>query len=203
MKIAKVLNPITLNATLLWGFPVRHLPALLRYLLKNYDHSFLKVLIISQLILNISQSFCFSVMPFPDVRNIIPKSVTFLSIWYLTWSYPVPIDFCIHVLLIKIKDPILPKFFNSLLISSYFSTLYKLPLLQLSTKFFNPFLITLDLSFNSLNLGFFFNPSPPQFFLNLACLYPPQSYVSILAHFSSYAPFSSILSILSPRHLLP
>ena len=71
MKIAKFLNPVTLNTILPWRFPVRHHPALLRYLL----NTFLKVFIIFQLILN-----TFSVMPFSDAPSITPKYFTFFSI---------------------------------------------------------------------------------------------------------------------------
>ena len=88
-----------------------------------------------------------------------PKSSTFFSIWYLTWSYPISIEFCVHLLLMKIKDSILSKLFNSLLISSYFSTFCKDPLLQLLSQSFNLFLCTLYLSFNFFNLHFFFNVS--------------------------------------------
>ena len=86
MKIAKVLNPITSNTIHPWSFPVRHLPALFRYLLNIYDHAFLTMFFISLLILNIFQPFCFSVMPFPDAPKVNPKSFTFFSIWYITWS---------------------------------------------------------------------------------------------------------------------
>ena len=92
MKIAKFLNPITLNAILPGGFLVRLLPTLLCYLLNTYERSFLKVFIISQIILNIFQPFCFSIMLFPDTPNIIPKSVVFFSIWYITWSYTSPLN---------------------------------------------------------------------------------------------------------------
>ena len=81
MKIAKVLNPITLNAILPWSFPLRHLPVLFRYLLNTYDHSFLTVFITYQLILNTFQPFWFSVMAFPDAPKVTPKSFTFFSIW--------------------------------------------------------------------------------------------------------------------------
>ena len=138
MKIAKVLNPITLNAILPWSFPVRYLSALLFYLLETYDHSFLKVFIISQLILKIFQLLCFSVIPFPEAPNITPKSFTFISIWYIIWSYPTSIEFCVHLLLIKIKESFLSKLFNSLLIFFYFSTFYKYPLLQLLNHSFQP-----------------------------------------------------------------
>ena len=131
MKIAKVLNPITLNTILSWSFPVRHLPALFRYLLVTYDRSFLTVFIISQLIFNIFLPFCFSVMPFPDDPNITPRIFIFFNIWYITWSYPISTEFCINLLLIKIKDSVLSKLFNSLLISSHFSTYCKHPFLHL------------------------------------------------------------------------
>ena len=100
MKIAKVLNPVTLNSISVCDFPVRHLPALLHYLLYFYGHFFLKVFIISHPILDVSQPFCFSVMLFHDAPNIIPISFTFCSIWYLIWSYPVSIEFCVHLLLL-------------------------------------------------------------------------------------------------------
>ena len=131
MKIAKVLITITLNGILPWSFPVRHLAALFPYLLNPYDHSFLTAFIISELILNIFQTFCFSSMLFLDAPKITPKSFTFFSIWYITWCYPIYNEFCIHLLLIKIKDSTLSKLFNSLLISSYFRTFYKHPFLQL------------------------------------------------------------------------
>ena len=97
MKIAKFLNPVTLNTILPWRFPVRHHPALFRYLLNTYDHSFLKVFIIFQLIFNTFQSFCFSVMPFSDAPSITPKYFTFFSIWCIIWSYPIFIEFCVHL----------------------------------------------------------------------------------------------------------
>ena len=138
MKIAKVLNPITLNAILPWSIPVRYLSALLLYLLETYDHSFFKVFIISQLILKIFQLLCFSVIPFPESPNITPKSFTFISIWYIIWSYPTSIEFCVHLLLIKIKESFLSRLFNSLLISFYFSIFFKHPLLQLLNHSFQP-----------------------------------------------------------------
>ena len=131
MNVAKVLNPINLNAIHPWDIPVIHLPALLRYLLNTYDHSLLKVFIISRLILNIFQPFCFSVMPFPDTPNIIQKSFTFFSIWYSILSYIISIGFCLHFLLIKIKDPILFKLLIFLPISFHFSTFYNQTLPQL------------------------------------------------------------------------
>ena len=79
MKIVKVLNPIILNVILPFSFPVRHLPALFCYLLNPCIHSFLKVFIISQLICNIFQLFCFSGMPFPNTQ----KFFTLFSIWYI------------------------------------------------------------------------------------------------------------------------
>ena len=139
MKIAKVLNPITLNVILPCSLPVRHFPALFRYLLSTYDHSFLKAFAISQLILNIFQPFCFSIMPFPDASNITPKSFTFFSIWYLTGSCFISIEFCVHVLLIKIKYSIMSKLFNSLVTSFSFSTFCKHSLLQLLNHSFQWF----------------------------------------------------------------
>ena len=136
--IPKVLNPITLNAILPWSFPVRRHYALFRYLLSTYDYSFLTLFIIYQLILNTFQPFCFSVMPFPDAPKIIPKSFTFFSIWYINWSYPKSIEFCVHLPLIKIEDSILSNLFNFLLISSYFSTFCKNSLLQLVNHNFQP-----------------------------------------------------------------
>ena len=131
MNVAQVLNPINLNAIHPWGIPVRHLPALFRYLLNTYDHSLLKVFIISRLILNNFQPFCFSVMPFPDTPNITQKSFTFFSIWYIFLSYIISIEFCVHLLLINIKYPILFKLFIFLLISFHFSTFYNQTLPQL------------------------------------------------------------------------
>ena len=121
MKLTKVLNPITLNATLPWNFPVTHFPALFCFLLNIYGHTFVKVFTISQLILSIFQPFCFTVMLFPDAPNITQKTFTFFIIWYIIWSYPTSIVFCLH-LLMKIKDSILSELFNSLPISSYFRT---------------------------------------------------------------------------------
>ena len=96
MKIAKVLNVITLNAILSSSFPVRHLPGLFCYLLNTYDQSFLKVFIISHLVLKIFQSFCFLVMPFSDTPNITPKYFAFFIIWYIIWSYPTSIEFSVQ-----------------------------------------------------------------------------------------------------------
>ena len=145
MKIAKTLNPITLITILPWSFPVRHLPALFRSLLSTYDHSFLTMFIIYQLILNIFEPFCFSVMPFLDAPKITQKSFTFFSIWYINWSYPISIEFCVHLLLFKIKNSILSKLLSSLLISSYFTSFCKHPLLQLLNHSFQP------LSFHSIS----------------------------------------------------
>ena len=139
MKTAKVFNSITLNTIFPWNFPVRHLPALFRYFLNSYHHSFLKVFVISKLILKISQSFCLSFMPFPRLENITPKSFTFFIIWYFIWSYPTSIEFCVHFVFIKIKDSILSELFNSLLISSYFNTFCKNPLLEFLNHSFQPF----------------------------------------------------------------
>ena len=118
MKIAKALDPITLNAILPQSFPVRHLPALFHYPFNIYEHSFLTVFIIYQLILTIFQPFCFLIMSLPDASKITPRSFTFSSIWYINWSHPISVEFCVHLLLIKIEDSILPKLFNSLLIYS-------------------------------------------------------------------------------------
>ena len=70
MKIARVLDPITLNAILPWSFPVRHLPALFRYLLKFYNHSFLKVFIISHSASHSAHSAS-RLCPFPTFHIII------------------------------------------------------------------------------------------------------------------------------------
>ena len=78
MNIAKVPNPIILNAIPLWYFPVRHLPALLHYILNFYGHFFLKVFIISHLILDISQPFCFRLCSFPTLQ-ISPQNLLLSS----------------------------------------------------------------------------------------------------------------------------
>ena len=88
MKIGKVLNSITLNAILPWSFPVRQLPALFCYLLNTYDHSFLKVFIISQLILTF-QPFCFLFMPFPDAPNIT-QNLSLSSAFGTSFGFTLP-----------------------------------------------------------------------------------------------------------------
>ena len=115
MKIARALNPINLTAIFPWRFPVSQLFALFHYLIKSYDLSFLKVFMIFE-------PFCFSAKPFPNAPNITPKSVTLFSILYIIWSYPSSFEFCVHLLLIKIKDSTLYQVFRSLLISPYFRT---------------------------------------------------------------------------------
>ena len=79
--------------------------------------------------------------------------------WYITWSCPIFIEFCVHLPLIKVKDSILPKLFNC----GYLLTLTLASILCFSSSItvFNPFLFTLYLSFNSLNLLFFFSPNSP------------------------------------------
>ena len=110
MKIAKVLNPITLNTIHPWSFPVRHLLALFRYLLNTYDHAFLTMFFISLLILNIFSHSASRLCPFPMLQRS-PQSLllssafgTSLGLWYICWSYPISIEFCIHLLLIKTKN---------------------------------------------------------------------------------------------------
>ena len=119
MKIIRVLNPITWKAIFPCSIPARHLHALFCYLVSTFDHSFLKVFLISQLILDIFQPFCSLVMPFHNAPKTTRKYFTFLSIWYIIWSYPTLIEFCVHLLLIKIKHFVLSRLINSLLISFF------------------------------------------------------------------------------------
>ena len=162
MKNAKVLNSITLNGTLHWNFPVRDLTALFCYLFNSYVHSFLTVFFIYQLVLNIFQPFCFLVMPFPDAPKITLKSFTFFSIWYINWSYPISIEFCVHLLLMKIEDSILSKLFSFLMIFLTLALFASILCFSSSITVFKLFLFTLYLLLNSLNLHFFFNPSSPR-----------------------------------------
>ena len=62
MNVAKVFYLRTSNVILPWSFPVKPLPVLFCYLLNTYDHSILKVFIISQPIVNIFQPICFKVL---------------------------------------------------------------------------------------------------------------------------------------------
>ena len=117
MRIAQVLNPIKLIE--IPPRPVRYLPELFCYVRNIYDYSFLKVFIMSQLILKIFWSFCFSVMSILNTPNITPKAFTFFSIWYIVWSYPTSLLSFLHLALlqIKIKDSILSELSSSLLTS--------------------------------------------------------------------------------------
>ena len=160
----------TLNTILSLGFPLWHFPALLRYLLSSYDHSFLELFVISQLSLNIFQSFCFSVMLFCNTPNIVPKSLTFFSIWYITWSLylsPSPLTSVYIFSWLKSKIPFCLNCSIFLLISYYCSTCCNILCFSSSITVFRPSLLTLYLSFNSLNLRFLFNPSSVLIFLSI------------------------------------
>ena len=98
--------------------------ALFPYHLNTYDHPFLKMLFVPQLILHIFQPLCLLIMLFLDTPNITPKSSTFLRIWHIIWSYPLSFKFCVNLFLISLKSSILSELFNSLLISSDFSTFF-------------------------------------------------------------------------------
>ena len=83
--------------------------------------------------------------------------ITFFCIWHIIWSYNISINF----LLIKIKNSILSKLFNHctyLLIFAVFASIF---CFNFTVTSFNPFLFTPYLSFNSLNLLFFFKPISP------------------------------------------
>ena len=155
-------------------------------------------------------------MPYHDTPNIIQKSFTFFSIWYIvwSWSYPTPIEFCTHLLMTKIKYSILSELFIFcyLLTSAIFPSIF---CFSSSITVFNSFLFTLYLSFNSLNLHvffvclFFFNSNYPLDSLSRKLTSWVSLFVcpSILCFhpgpFFSYALLSSNLSILSPTHLQP
>ena len=104
------------------------------YLLHTYDHFFLKCVyhFPAHSSRYLSHS-AFRLCPFPKLQLLPPKSVSFFSILYIIWSYLTSIEFCINLLLIKINNTKFSELFNSLLISSYFSTFCKHLLLQ----FFN------------------------------------------------------------------
>ena len=204
MKITKVLNPITLNAILHWSLPVRHLPALFRYFLRTYDHSFLKVFIFSQHILKIFQLFSFS-----TVLQISPQTLLLSSAFGTSFSLNTPpLNFAYIFFWSKSKilfclNCSVPC--SYLLILALFASI-----LCFSSWIISPFLFTLHLSFNLLNLHFIFNPSFPLDSLSrnlISCLSlvisPTIDYFSILVHFSSYTLLSSTLSIPPTTHLQP
>ena len=129
-----------MNAILPCSFSVRHLPELFCYLLNTYDHSFLTVFNIYQLVLNNFQPFCFSVMPFPNALKITPK---FCGIFFCSKS---KILFCLNCSILCWYLLTL-----ALLQASFASA----PQSQISMPFFSLYTFHLILSI----LRFFFNPS--------------------------------------------
>ena len=131
-------------------------------------------------------------MPFSDAPKVIPKSFIFFSICYINWSYPISIEFCVHLFLIKIEDSIFSKLFNSLLISSYFSTFCKYPLLQPLNHTFH---LLSFLSFDSFSLHCFLQA---QFSLNL--LFQKVGFLSQPLYIKTF--LSTFLNIM-PSPVLP
>ena len=154
-------------------------------------------------------SFSYSasqVGPFPMLQ-ILPQNLLLrLSFSTLLGLTPSPLNFTYF----KIKNSTLSKFSIFcwyLLILALFTSIL---CLSSSITVFSFLLFTLYLSFNLLNLSFFFSipvflwfPFPESLLLVSNSLYPPQPYVSTLVLFSSYALLSSILSVLSSTRLLP
>ena len=200
-----------MDTILPWSFPVNHVPALFCYLRNTYKHSFLKVFIISDLILNIFKPFCFSVMPFSSTPNITQNlliSLAFDTSFRLT---PPPLNYAYIFFWSKSK---ILFFVNSSILckSFYFIVFCRHPCFGYSVTGFNRFFffsVTLYYSFNSLNFCFLFNPSFPLDSLSRklkivwGSLYLPQPHVSILAPFSAYALLSSTLSVLPLKDLQP
>ena len=136
-------------------------------------------------------------MPFRNAPNITSKSFTFLSIWYIIWSYPHFIDFYINLCLIKIFCSYLLT--KALLASALgFSS---------SITVFNPFLFTLYLLFY---LHFVLNVSSCLDSLSKKLTFFLSLFISssilvfhLCVHFSSYALLSSIMSVLLPTYFQP
>ena len=76
MKIAKIFNPITLNAILPWNFPVKYLPFLFCCVLINYDQSFLSFP--RSFLKSFSHCPC-SLCPFPMLQ-ISPQNLLLSSV---------------------------------------------------------------------------------------------------------------------------
>ena len=136
--------------------------------------------------------------------NITSKTFTFFSIWYINWSYLNSIEFCVHLFLIRIKDSKILFCLNCSNLCSYLLTLAlfaSILCLSFPITAFNLFLSNLYLSFNSLNLWFFFNPSSPLDSLSrklTTCLSLYISPLILCFHLSSF--FFQCSAFLNPIH---
>ena len=173
---------LTFNTIRSLGFPVMHLPALLRYRLNTYGATlFMEVFVISQLTVNIFQPICFSVMPFPDALNMAPKSFNSFSIWYITWSLDLTLSPLNSAYIFSWSKSKILFCLNYSILCWYLITLAlvttsfaSVPQSQFSIIFFSLYIFHLIHSI----FVFFFNPSSP-----LTSLF--RKLTSFLSHFIS------------------